>query len=404
MWHVSMSYLPDLIRWVFILLTVIMGLSSGAAQTNLTDSLLHQGMYRHYAMHFPPNYPSGQQPYPLVMVLHGGSGTMTNIQGFSQMNPVSDSWGFVVVYPQGIGIAPPGYSWADGRNTSADQAGIDDVGFLNALVDEIDASYFIDSTRTDLSGFSNGGFMTMRMACEAPQKFAAMAALGCSMDTSLVQSCAPGQSVPMVIMAGTDDPAMPYLGGPMANPEVTPVVPVEEAVSFWVNQNECATEPVLHSLPDAVPDDNSTVDRFDYLNGTCNSEVRFYRVNGGGHTWPGVELPLQEAVLGETNEDIEGSEELWDFFNLFVNCGMVSPVAEQNSHEITVFPNPSAYRIQLIGLPVSSYSAELVSNTGQLIPIQVTDQSFSIQDLSPGMYLLRINYSGGYEVIRFFKE
>jgi len=246
--------------------------------------------------------------------------------------------------------------------------------------------------------------MTMRMACEAPQKFAAMAALGCSMDTSLVQSCAPGQSVPMLIMAGTDDPAMPYLGGPMANPEVTPVVPVEEAVSFWVNQNECSNEPVSLSIPDTVTDDNSTVDRFDYLNGTCNSEVRFYRVNGGGHTWPGVELPLQEAVLGETNEDIEGSEELWDFFNLFVNCGMVSPVDEQDSHQITIFPNPSADRIQLLGLPVSSYSAELVSNTGQLIPIPISAQSFSIQGLSPGMYLLRINYSGGYEVIRFFKE
>jgi len=78
---------------------------------------------------------------------------MINIQGFSQMNAVSDFWGFVVVYPQGMGIAPPGYSWADGRNTSADQAGIDDVGFLSALIDEIGNAYFVDSTRVYRAAF-----------------------------------------------------------------------------------------------------------------------------------------------------------------------------------------------------------------------------------------------------------
>jgi len=100
------------------------------AQTNLTDSLLHQNLQRQFMVHLPPGFSSSQQR-ALVVNLHGGSGNMVSAQGFSQMNPVADQNNFVVAWPQGIGVAAPGFSWADGRNTSADQAGIDDIGFIH---------------------------------------------------------------------------------------------------------------------------------------------------------------------------------------------------------------------------------------------------------------------------------
>ena len=174
------------------------------------------------------------------------------------MNPVSDKYGFMVAYPQGYGIAAPGYSWADGRNTSADQDGIDDVGFINKLMDTLIANYNIDTAHIYVCGFSNGGFMTQRLACESPERFAAIAGLGCTMDTMLYAHCKPSKPIPMMYFNGTADPAMPYTGGAMQNPEVTPVVPVDTAVQFWVKHNNCKTVVPVDNIADSTTDDSST--------------------------------------------------------------------------------------------------------------------------------------------------
>ncbi|MFN8700191.1 MAG: hypothetical protein ACK500_12810 [Flavobacteriales bacterium] len=92
-------------RYIFFTLAVIVSQSSAAAQTTLTDSLIHQDLQRQYMLRLPPGYSEEFAPYPLVMVLHGGSGTMANIQGFSQMNAVADEMDFIAVYPQGMGTA-----------------------------------------------------------------------------------------------------------------------------------------------------------------------------------------------------------------------------------------------------------------------------------------------------------
>ena len=128
---------------LFWIVGTIVSLSSVKAQLNISDSLEHQSLQRKYIVHLPPGYSPDIQ-YPVVMVLHGGSGNYQSVQGFTQMNPVSNQNNFLAVYPQGIGVAPPGYSWADGRNTSADQAGIDDVGFISKLVDTLTVEYTID--------------------------------------------------------------------------------------------------------------------------------------------------------------------------------------------------------------------------------------------------------------------
>ena len=245
---------------IAIILTTIFlfGAYTINAQQNISDSLQHQNYQRQYIVHLPPGYNSNS-PAPVVIVLHGGSGNYQSVQGFTQMNFDSNQNGFLAVYPQGQGVAPPGYSWADGRNTSADQAGIDDVGFMSKLIDTLYYDYNIDTNRVYICGFSNGGFMTQRLACETPERYAAIGGLGCSMDTNLTQTCIPNQAVPMAYFSGTADPEVPYNGGPMRNPVVTPIVAVDTAVQFWVNNNNCQTaEPVVH-IPDDVPEDNSTV-------------------------------------------------------------------------------------------------------------------------------------------------
>jgi polyhydroxybutyrate depolymerase len=383
---------------------MVFGWFSAQAQMDLTDSLLHQNHQRQFMVHFPPGF-SNSANLPLVVNLHGGSGNMINAQGFSQLNPVADQHQFVVAWPQGFGIAPPGYSWADGRNTSADQAGIDDVGFLNRLVDTLIQRYNLDSNRIYLCGFSNGGFMVQRMACQSPGRFAAMASLGASMDTNLYQQCNPAVAIPMAFFNGTADPAMPFLGGPMQNPQVTPVVPVDSAVQFWVQHNQCQTPLAPTFFPDVFPTDNSTAELYAFEQCHCNSSVRFYKLINGGHTWPGVYVPSQAALLGNTNRDIHASDELWDFFSPLTRCSTpLSLHSTPPTGHLKIYPNPAQDILSIETSAIQPLELTLLNAQGAILFKGPFSPSIAISDLPTGLYFLRVQSNDFVQTHRWIKN
>jgi len=327
-----------------------------ASQLNAqVQSLLHQNRERQYIVHLPAGY-DGESTLPVVFVLHGGGGSAQVTQNFTQMNPVADAEGFLAVYPQGFTENSSGFVWADGRGTAADAQGIDDVGFIGKLIDSLGVQYNIDSTRLYACGFSNGGFMTQRLACELDGRFAAIGSLGCSMDVQLFADCAPEAPLPMLFVAGTADPFVPCEGGFM-NINVEPIVPVDTAVQFWVRHNDCQTAEPVADLPNIVVEDNSTAQQLDFTDCECGAEVRFFRLIGAGHTWAGVENPAIEPLLGETNEDIEASEELWRFFHRFRQGCMPTGTSEAASEGLPVklFPNPFRARLTIdFGAPLKA--------------------------------------------------
>lgn len=353
-------------------------------------------------VHLPPNF-STTLEHSLVISLHGGSGNMVNAQGFSMLNPVADQNNFIVAWPQGIGIAPPGYSWADGRNTSADQAGIDDVGFIDKLIDTLITEYNIDTNRIYICGFSNGGFMVQRLACETPERFAAMASLGASMDTVRHQNCQPSKPVPMAFFNGTSDPAMPYYGGPMQNPQVVPVIPVDTAVQFWIDHNNCSTVLPPHFFPDTSITDSSYVILYQYTGGNCSSEVLFYKIINGGHTWPGVYVANQAAVLGNTNLDIHASDELWAFFSQHTLCS--TPTSQEHisdDKQWSVYPNPTDDAIYFTNTHEAiNYS---ISNThGQIVLSGIAYTYINVSMLPPGVYCLLAADKSSYATFKIVK-
>jgi polyhydroxybutyrate depolymerase len=360
------------------------------AQTNITDSILHQNYDRLFMVHFPPGFSTSTQR-ALVISLHGGSGNMINAQGFSLLNPVADQNDFVVAWPQGYGLAPPGFSWADGRNTSADQAGIDDVGFINKLTDTLIARYNIDTQRIYLCGFSNGGFMVQRMACETPLRFAAMASLGASMDTLLYQICSPSKPLPMAFFNGTADPAMPYGGGPMQNPQVKPVVPVDTAVQLWVTKNNCQSALPVFSFPDTFPADSSTAELYRFTNCDCNADVSFYKLINGGHTWPGVYVASQAAVLGNTNRDINASVELWNFFSAHPLCTTTTTIAENAARPaLKLYPNPARNQLNLELDETGPFRISILNTMGQTVYTGINNKQIDIHNIASGWYYVRV--------------
>lgn len=285
----------------------------------VNGTITYQNNSRKYILHIPSSY-DGTVDFPLVVFLHGGGGSAQSAINFTNFNQVSKSENFLMVYPQGFFEASPNsFVWADGRGLAPDIQGIDDVGFIDQLVESLKQEYKINSKRVYLCGFSNGSFLTQRVAFEKNAQFAAIGTIGGTMNKSLYDNGNPQRAIPQIFIFGTEDPLVPYNGGVVVGSNTLPIVGIEQSVNYWVLKNKCQTTVPAVDLPNPNTTDNSMVTVYEHTNGNCSSKVKFYKINGGGHTWAGVKLP-HLTTMGETNLDIFASQEVWNFFKQFELC------------------------------------------------------------------------------------
>jgi polyhydroxybutyrate depolymerase len=239
---------------------------------------------------------------PVIFTLTGYTGTGEWIMDYSLMNDVADTAGFLAVYPEPI---QPG--WNSGiidRPTPS----VNDVGFLTELIDTLHVRYDIDISRVYCCGFSNGAHMTQRLAYWAGHRFAAVGSIcGTMTDSTAVQPPAVTRFMPILILNGTADPALPYPGGTPGK------FAIEDMLNFWVQNNNCALNADTSSLPDLDPIDGCTVDKICYTNCSDEVQVLFYKVIYGGHAWPGGDEDVWGGN-GNMNMDISSSAEMWNFF------------------------------------------------------------------------------------------
>lgn len=270
-------------------------------------SLRYDGVKRTYLLHLPPAY-NGEDELPVLFVFHGGSGEGEGMARLTHMSEVADERGFIAVYPDGLNR-----NWNDGRPEV--NPGVDDVGFISALIDELEREYHIDARRVYSTGISNGGMFSLRLACELPDKIAAVAPVAALMGEALSQTCSPQRPVPVMFVMGTDDPLVPWEGGKVGTARLDRgrVLSAADSVSFWVAADGCSETPVVTFLPDAAPGDGTRIRRETYAGGRNGSEVVMLVVEGGGHTWPGGEQYARELVIGATNRDIDAGEVIWEF-------------------------------------------------------------------------------------------
>lgn len=260
------------------------------------------GRARSYFLFVPEG--AGAEPTPLVIALHGGGGRGRSMEKLAHWSKVAAGHGFVVVYPDGIDR-----HWNDGRNIESYEAqreNIDDVAFVAALVDEVDRKVKVDRARVYVTGHSNGGLMSHRIACEAPLLIAAMAPVEGVITEATANACPPdGAPVPMMLIKGAAAPVFEK-----GSKRLT----AEGTAKFWAARNGCAVEPTVSYLPDADPDDGTRTRRVAYGGCRDGADVVWLDVEGGGHTWPGG-LPNQpDERVGPTSTDFDASEAIWEFF------------------------------------------------------------------------------------------
>ncbi len=293
-----------------LVLSVLLSTTLGcAASSGERVDLTFQGETRNYYLHVPKGL-SGE--VPLVVMMHGGGPRGArkgrNVGRFTNLNAVADREGFVAVYPSSLDG-----NWNDGRELEAQYVteDVDDVGFIDAVIDDVTAQLAgqvtIDTERIVASGVSNGGFMTQRLLCERSERYAAGVTYIATMPVSL--ACAPSELVAVRFVLGTEDPLVPFEGGPVADGDRGAAVSSDEAFAFWSDTNGCAGEPVLEDLPD-VEDDETTVSVESAVD--CAAPVSRVVIEGGGHTFPGGSRYAPDFLIGVTSQDVQGEELLWE--------------------------------------------------------------------------------------------
>ncbi len=373
---------------------LVCALTRVTAQLNLDTTLIHDGKLRRYVVHLPPAYTPSVE-LPVVVFLHGGSGDRMSAQSFTRFNQVANAVGFIAVYPEGFGgTSVGGFSWADGRGTEADAMGVNDVGFVDALIDSLSQAFSITTERVYLCGFSNGGFMTQRVACQNNTRFAAMATLGATQDSSLNRSCTPGRPIPMLILHGSVDPFVPEGGGYMSVGGIPlGVIGAQALADFWAANNGCTSTVGPTALPDTNLSDNSSVVVSLASNCVNGSQVAYYRILGGGHTWPGVELLQYEVIAGETNEDIQAAVELWNFFSNYTRSGSATAnEAPTASFVPQVYPVPAVNFTRVVSESELA-SVTLVSAMGQTVASVLQpgrDYTLDLSGVPCGLYFVRV--------------
>ena len=269
----------------------------------------HQGRDRPYLLRAPA---AAATPAALVLELHGrgiDAGTFDRWTGYSAL---ADEARFLLAMPRAVGQI-----WNDGRYGGRrwpEHDAIDDVGYLIAVVDDIARRHPIDPGQIYVVGMSNGATMAGRLAWEWADRITAIAQVAGTAAVTIAEQQHPRIPVPLLQIHGTRDRSMPYRGGRaglwmrlLVRRPAMPVLGVDEWARRWVERNGAAGEPDVETI---VPD--VTVRR--WRGKTSISDIVFYRVEGGGHTWPGARLWMPPH-LGRVNRTINATRLTWEFLS-----------------------------------------------------------------------------------------
>jgi polyhydroxybutyrate depolymerase len=258
--------------------------ASGQAGT-FTKTIQSNGTERQFRLVVPSSIDL-TRPVPLVLNFHGLGSNAGQQETYTGMAAKAESAGFITAAGEGID-----HSWNAGEAccNPAHRQGIDDVQFARDMVTAISAEYCIDPRRIFATGMSNGGFMSNRLACDAADLFAAVAPVASFLG---LVGCAPSRPIPIMMFNGTDDPLVPYTG-------------CQGGFRRWTELNGC-------SGAMDVTFENGDSRCESAKDCAASASTTLCTITGGGHTWPGSSIPLPR--LGNTTQDLNATDAMWDFF------------------------------------------------------------------------------------------
>lgn len=280
------------------------------------------GHERTFLVHIPKTNPKrAGNPLPLLVMLHGAGGSGEQARQQTGWDKKADKEGFVAVFPDALPLRPGTAAnfasnprvWEDGSNRGEAVRGkIDDEGFIEAVLADVEKREPIDTTRVYVTGFSSGASMTFTVAASPSlSKLIAAAApvAGHFWNAKEVEEEKPDRVVPLLLLYGSRDPVNPWNGGPVRQPWGTQTKPkVMTTVGAWAKFAGCP--------PEAAPLRNENgVKAVAYGPGRNGTEFIFTTIDGMGHVWPGGKERLPARLVGSQTSKLNGTEAIWTFLS-----------------------------------------------------------------------------------------
>jgi polyhydroxybutyrate depolymerase len=270
-------------------------------------------MTRTFIVHVPPGF-DGKSKVAVVFMLHGAGGSGEGAIPETGWDAKSDREGLIAVFPDGRPPHPKLPArflmnprlWNDGSGRGAIGVdNIDDLGFISAMIDFLEARYAADPARIYCTGFSNGASMTFSVGLNLANRIAAIAPVSGHLWYKEKQLVYP---VPLLLIIGTDDPLNPIAGGNVKLPwglmQYHP--PIEDSLKEWERMLGCG--------PQVQTASSKGVLEVTYDQCAMGGEVEYYRVAGLGHIWPGGKNQLPEKWVGKPSDSLNATDVIWEFF------------------------------------------------------------------------------------------
>jgi polyhydroxybutyrate depolymerase len=265
------------------------------------------GRQRCYLLYVPSGMGSAQS-LPVVFALHGFAGNANGLRSISVWEPVAEQEKFLVVYPEGSSFP---LRWNTGP--VANIPDVDDVQFIQDVIHHLASVAAVDEARIYVTGFSNGGQMTHRIACQLADQVAAVGIVD-GFDAGMLETCDAVRPVPLMAFFGTANPlagaSYPKWFQKLMNVTIDDAEPplpanaIDLWLEDWARRNGCDLTPVR------MPPIGNTRG-FRYEECQDDADIVWYSIEGQGHAWPGgPSLPW----LGDSVSDLNASETLWEFF------------------------------------------------------------------------------------------
>jgi polyhydroxybutyrate depolymerase len=295
------------------------------AMINRTISVVGQGT-RKYSIYIP-KFNTSPATHPVLLSLHGGGGTGMMQASVSQLNELASSLKFYVVYPEGSGVIQTFNAGA--CCGSAQTNNVNDSLFIRTLINDIENRFSVDASKIFATGFSNGGLMSHRLACELADKISGIAPIAggsgeFDFQNNRYYNCQPSRPIPVLHIHTTNDRNYEFGGGSGNGVSGTDFYPIPNTIDDWIKRNNLksnySTETVTATTicyhyktvsDSAKPSAPVTlckvqpIDVYDSIN-----EIVF----GGGHSWPGgVKSPSSNSDVPD--KTFKASQYLWKYLN-----------------------------------------------------------------------------------------
>jgi polyhydroxybutyrate depolymerase len=232
---------------------------------------------------------------PLLLVLHGFGVSSGLLIAKAGLNQIADQKKFAYLAPEGARDSLGRPFWNAGKSCcDLDHRGIDDVRRLRELLENNLSNASIDAKRVFVIGYSNGGFMAQRLACDVGDRIAGVVSVA-GASPSLDVPCTQKSALSVLEIHGDADPIVHYGGGTVFDrTDVEPHASAIDTAKYWAQHLSCGS--VLRKVSNIdlephLPERETSVERYD----DCRGTVELWTVKGGGH-YVALQPPALDAI------------------------------------------------------------------------------------------------------------